>query len=89
MNNNIKRTLEIDRLKSEINVMLKALGLSKRAFKKSLPKMKGSGYKYFIVEKGKKASIRQQYLLLKQVVEYKNKKDDGEEAVLPLEFKGE
>lgn len=59
-----ERIIEKKRLKSKIEAVLSELGVSKRVFKRTLPKMKGKGYKYFPDVRGGKASLRQQYQFL-------------------------
>ena len=60
------RDSEKKTLKRRINRMLDELGISKNVFKKVLPKVVGSGYKYDVGQgRGKKPSLRQQYSFLK------------------------
>ena len=75
----ISRKMEVSFLKEEIKRLTKELGVSKGLFKRTLPKVKGSGYKYSTDETGHKQSLRQQYLFLQELIKYKNeKKENGE-----------
>jgi hypothetical protein len=72
----VLRNNEKNRLKSEIALMLKYLGVSKRLFHKTLPKLDGFGYKYGVSTHGGNASLRQKFSFLKDLYEYKLKQDE-------------
>ena len=72
------RKMEVVFLKKEINSLIKELGVSKKLFKRTLPTVKGSGYKYAVDSMGHKQSLRQQYMFLLELIKYKNEKDNGE-----------
>lgn len=73
------RKFEKQFLKNEINRMLNYLGVSKRLFHKTLPKLDGAGYKYGVSSHGGNASIRQKYSFLKDLYDYKVKQDEEAE----------
>ena len=72
--NKVKRKTEKDFLKKEIKRMMSEIGVSKRFFKRNMPRVTGEGYDFFRVPpgskpQGKKPSLRQQYSLLKVLLE--------------------
>lgn len=59
-------------LKKEINRMIKELGISKSFFKRTLFTVSGDGYSYTATkqdEGGHKASLKQQYSILKDLLQ--------------------
>lgn len=74
----IKRKIEVKELKEKISGLIKELGVSKNIFKRNLPRVTGSGYKYFAEETGHKQSIRQQYMFLLDLIKFKTEKKEKE-----------
>lgn len=61
----ISRKHETKWLKEQINAILDEIGVSKRIFKRTLPRMSGRGYRYEVnAANGKKPSLRQKYVFL-------------------------
>jgi hypothetical protein len=63
----LSRMAERKWLREQIDLMLKDIGVSRGVFKRTLPRMTARGYKYFIHAKGRKPSLRQQYVFLKDL----------------------
>lgn len=62
-------------LKKEIERMIKELGISKSFFKRTLFAVTGNGYNYVATKQsdgGHKASLKQQYSILKDLIEKNN-----------------
>lgn len=63
---------EVKFLKKEIERMTKELGVSKSFFKRTTPTVSGAGYSYSVAKQnagGHKASLRQQYAILKDLLD--------------------
>jgi hypothetical protein len=78
MKNNIERTIEVKRLKSEIKTMLAEMGVSKNMFNRTIPKFNGSGFKYRIDAQGGKPSLRQRWKYLMDLKAFRAKKEKEE-----------
>lgn len=74
-------------LKSEISRLLKEIGVSHGVFKRTLPRMSGTGYKYKVNQaEGGKPSLRQKYQFLVELQE-SLKDNDKIDVEYPKEIK--
>lgn len=71
----LRRKWEKQKLNNEISRMLTEMKVSRRIFKKTMPKMEKEGYKYGVSEHGGRASLRQKYMFLKGVYDWKIEQD--------------
>jgi ribonuclease HII len=73
---NWQRKQEVKRLKQELKEMIEWMGITKGLFYRTMPRVKARGYKYYVDNSGRKASLRQQWQFMKDLIEAKKKEEE-------------